>query len=208
MGIFFLIVTIYFGWCNPEAAEVVIQQDPRPGTSLPIDKDQVRPRQILEGVDAFRVSTEEEQSLNTIHKSDELHGGASAILANIGQVIFTRLRIQQMRPCQMSFTATQCDETTQAADIGRGQAAVSNRQILGDKIQGEVMRANRENGAFQLIWRAIEADVNLIASLTALHARGMTAIPSARTNEVITPEPRANGAASNLSPTYPRAMRI
>ncbi len=123
----------------PQFIQVKIQQDARPGPTLPVDVNHIRAGQVCQGLDAFRVAFLDHQALFAVGPGYQPDGRVRQILAQVGDVVFSGVRVQQVRPGQVRFVAPQGSQPTQAAHVGRHQPSAPGGNELRQDIQGHVV---------------------------------------------------------------------
>src|SRR5215213_8532171 len=82
------------------------------------------PDQIFKVLYSLRVSALYHQALITSHKCHYFNRHIWHVLSYIGNVIFTSIRIKQMRTCKVRFSPPKRDQSTLRTHISRGKPAV------------------------------------------------------------------------------------
>ena len=71
-------------------------------TSLAIDEAHVRPHQIRHAPDRFRVAFRQDEPLPAVHQYQESHRDFRQVAVDVSAIVFTGLRVQQVRARKMS----------------------------------------------------------------------------------------------------------
>jgi hypothetical protein len=83
--------------CDPQQAQVVIQQDSGPRAALAVDESYSLMGEILQGMDIQWVSSRNQEALLSFDEGKHEDRCFRKILADVREVVLARLRVKQVR---------------------------------------------------------------------------------------------------------------
>src|SRR5581483_7583297 len=148
---------------------MIIQQDTRACAALPVHKSDVRAAEVFQSFDSLWVSAFHQQPLITFDQRHDFNGNLRHVLANIGNIVFARFGIEQMRTRQMSLPASKRDQSALRTNIGGCEAAIMLGKKLRHEIEREIMGTNAKNCSLEFGSASIQMNIDLLACLESLH---------------------------------------
>ncbi|MNC61606.1 hypothetical protein D3C75_1115590 [compost metagenome] len=118
-------------------AQLLIEQHPGAGAAFAVDQHQILLLQVRPGADILRVALLHIESCTAGQQVDDDIGGANEQLADIGQIIFAGISVQQMGADDIGLAVIHGDQAVQASRIGteRTGGRQAALQMAGQNVQ-------------------------------------------------------------------------
>src|ERR1022692_1566897 len=157
---------------DPLQAQLVVEEHAGACPSLAVDVADTGPGQILDAGQAERVAGRDDQSLIPVREPDDGDGALAEHAVEVGQRVLAGGRVQQVGAGQVTQPVAQRYQAPEGADIGGGEGdqRVGCAQMGGSEVEDEVMRADGDDGAGDLVEAAQELDVDLVTRVVAFQA--------------------------------------